>query len=356
MHAPKLPNLSVSPLSSRSLPLTRRRLLAACTWPLLCPIAAQAQPRPATVWRVGPGQAITRIADALAQAADGDRIEVLPGTYRADVAVIHQRRLTITGIGTGIGRGTGERPLLQAAGQHAEGKAIWVVRDGDIQIDNIAFDGTRVPDGNGAAIRFERGKLSLSRCAFRNHEIGLLTGNHPDAMLDIDHCDFSAAPVNTADLSHLLYVGRIARVRISNSRFWQGLEGHLVKSRARETILTGNLLDDGPQGQASYEIDLPNGGQAQVEGNTIVQSARSRNPTMLAYGEEGQHWHDNRLTVRNNTFINRLPAGGLFVRVSADRLPPNTPVRSQGNRYLGPGSLVLGPQGESVDDERGPLR
>ena len=336
--------------------LTRRQFVAGGALTTAATSALRAQPTPARVWRVGPGQHITRIADALARAADGDRIEVLPGTYRADVAVIHQRRLTIVGVGHGEGAPGNARPLLQAAGQHAEGKAIWVVRDGDVRIDNIAFEGTRVPDGNGAAIRFERGSLSLSRCAFSNHQIGLLTGNHADAVLDIDHCDFSDAPVNTADLSHLLYVGRIAQVRIRNSRFWRGLNGHLIKSRARESVLTDNQIDDGPLGEASYEVEFPNGGKALVEGNTVVQSARSRNPTLLSYGAEGQFWAENGLTLRNNTFVNRLPSGGFFVRVWSERLPTGTPVRSQGNRYLGPGSLVLGPQGESVGDERGPVR
>ena len=311
----------------------------------LTPMPAAAASAPAKVWRVGPGQALTRIADALQRAGEGDTVEVLPGIYRGDVAVITQRRLRIVGLS--------ERPWLHADGQHAEGKAIWVVRHGDVQIENIGFRGCRVPDGNGAGIRFERGHLRLSGCAFTDHEIGLLTSNHAEASLALTRCEFSDAPVNPVDLSHLVYVGRIGRLRVEGCRFRGGREGHLLKSRARESLITGNRFDDGQDGQASYEIDLPNGGVALVERNTVVQSPLTRNPVMLAYGAEGGHWPENRLTLRDNTFVNHLPASGWFVRVWAERLPAATAVLSQRNRYLGAGSLALGPQGRSIADQRG---
>ena len=124
---------------------------------------AQAQTHAATArppLRVGTGGDVPRMADALRLAQDGDTLHVLPGTYDGDVAVITQRKLQIVGLG-----GPGERPVFDAAGQHAQGKAIWVVRDGDIHIENIAFRGARVPDHNGAGIRFEAGRLSLRGCA-----------------------------------------------------------------------------------------------------------------------------------------------------------------------------------------------
>jgi hypothetical protein len=335
-------------------PCTRRRtLLAALPWipwlPLLplLPLAGRSQAQAGTTWRVGPGETITRVADAVRRAADGDIIEVLPGTYRGDVAVITQRRLTIVGIG--------EQPVFEAAGHHAEGKAIWVVRNGDVQIVNIGFRGARVPDGNGAGIRFEKGRLQLQRCSFTDNQMGLLTSNDADSELHITEGLFADAPRNPGSLPHLLYVGRIARFSIRGSQLHQGNEGHLLKSRARESTITDNRLDDGQDGRASYEIDLPNGGIARVERNTLVQSPLTENAVMLSYGAEGRPWDDNRLLVQDNTFVNHRAAGGSFVRVWADRLPPGTPVLSSGNRLLGPGSLELGPNGRSDDDQRGPV-
>ena len=310
---------------------------------------ALALPRPAaatTTWRVGTGAQFSRLADALQQAADGDTIAVLPGTYRGDVAVITQQRLHIVGLGA--------QPLFEADGRHAEGKAIWVVRGGSITVENIGFRGARVPDHNGAGIRFERGHLQLRNCSFADNQMGLLTSNHLDARLDIAHCSFGDAPENKGALPHLLYIGRIGHLRLQDSTLRQGRVGHLLKCRARTAVITGNRFDDGMTGRASYEMDLPNGGQVHVEGNTLVQSPHTENPVMLAYGAEGDAWPDSRLVLRSNTFINRHDRGS-FVRVWNDRLPAGTPVHSSGNRLLGVGRLALGPDGRSVDDQRGPL-
>lgn len=324
--------------------LSRRQALAPT---LLLPLAGWGRARAGSVWRVGPGEPLTRIADAIRRAADGDTIEVASGSYPGDVAVITQRRLTIVGLG--------ERPVIDADGRHAEGKAIWVVSGGDIHIENIAFRGARVPDGNGAGIRLQAGRLQLQRCHFTDNQMGLLSANDAAIELHIGDSLFADAPPNRGGLPHLLYVGRIGRFSIRGSELRHGTVGHLLKSRAAESVIVGNRLDDGLDGQASYEIDLPNGGDAQIEGNTLVQSPRTENIVMLSYGAEAQPWPVNRLLVRGNTFVNHRRAGGTFVRVWADRLPADTPVECRGNRLLGPGDLVLGPNGRSIDDQRGPV-
>ena len=58
-------------------------------------------------------------------------------------------------------RGIGERPVLIADGKIEQGKAIWVIANGDFLIDNIEFRGARAADENGAGIRFERGRLEV---------------------------------------------------------------------------------------------------------------------------------------------------------------------------------------------------
>ncbi len=301
----------------------------------------------AAVLLVGPGPGDLAFVDALRQARDGDAIHVAAGHYPGQVAVIGQRRLTIVG--------TGERPVFSAAGRHAEGKAIWVVRDGDIRIENIEFRGARVPDGNGAGIRFQRGRLTLVRCAFFDNQMGLLTANEPDSVLDIDASEFGQAPVNPGTLAHLLYVGRIAEFTLRKSSLHGGREGHLLKSRARKSLIVDNRLDDGDDGQASYEIDLPNGGLVRVERNTIGQSALTQNPVMLSFGAEGDAWPRSSLTLVDNRFVNRLGPRGVFVRVWSNRLPADATVSSRFNRLLGEGRMQLGPNASAEGDRRGPL-
>lgn len=275
------------------------------------------------------------LAQALRRAADGDVIEVLPGHYRGDVAVITQKRLTIRGIGA--------RPVFDAAGRDAEGKAIWVVRDGDITIENIEFRGARVPHGNGAGIRFEKGRLRILGCAFLDNEMGLLTSNFSDAELHIEDSEFGQAPQHAGSLHHLLYVGRIARFTLVGSRFHQGHLGHLIKSRAEASVIINNHIVDGPLGRASYEIDLPNGGLARIAGNTIGQSEHTENPTLVSFGAEGSAWPQSALTLEDNTLISEAPGVAGFVRVWTERLPAGTKVVVRNNRLIGQGELGAGP-------------
>jgi hypothetical protein len=96
-------------------------------------------------------------------------------------------------------------------------------------------------------------------CRFIDNQNGILTGNAADAELTMHDSEFAAAPEGSK-LPHLLYVGRIARFTLMGSHLHGGRHGHLLKSRARHNQVLYNRLDDRPDGQASYELDLPNGG------------------------------------------------------------------------------------------------
>lgn len=283
----------------------------------------------AATLRVGPGEKLTRIADAAKLAKDGDTVEILPGEFRGDVAVWNQKRLTI--------RGSGQRPVLVADGMSAEGKAIWVIRNGDFFIENIEFRGARAADRNGAGIRFERGKLTVRNCSFIDNQNGILTSGFEDAELNIENSLFAQAPRDRPILQHLLYVGRIDSATITGSRFHSGFHGHLIKSRARRNTIRDNLILDGPAGESSYAIDLPNGGVAHITGNTIGQSARTQNPVLISYGAEGKVWPENELVLDGNTLINEYWPVGWFLRVHADKFsqPPRIEVRNNRTEGLG---------------------
>lgn len=266
----------------------------------------------AATLRVGPGEQLTRIADAAKLAKDGDTVEILPGEYRGDVAVWQQKSLTI--------RGLGQRPVLIADGKSAEGKAIWVIRNGNIRIENIEFRGARVSDRNGAGIRFERGKLTVRHCAFLDNQNGLLTAGFGDAELTIENSEFSRNGTGDGQ-SHNLYVGPIARLSVSGSRFHTANVGHLIKSRAKVSDIRYNLIHDGPGGEASYEINLPNGGIATLIGNIVGQSDKTQNPVVISYGEEGNTWPENRLTLVHNTLYSERLTGTWFLRAPFDKFP-----------------------------------
>ena len=272
-----------------------------------------------------PGQNLRAL---LTQAADGDVVEIPAGEYRGEVGVIGQQRLTL--------RGVGGRPVLNAAGNSAERKAILVVRGGDVRIENLEFRGARVDDQNGAGIRFESGRLLVLRCAFVDNENGVLTANAPDAELRVEDSDFSHAPSNTP-LPHLLYAGAIGRLTVIGSRFSGGREGHLLKSRARFSEIRNNRLVDGLGGRAAYELEFPNGGQVSVVGNVIGQSAGTSNPTIVSFGAEGYGDRAQSLTFSDNTVINEAPRPATFLYLRPAAQPFER--RLLNNRFFGLGEM-----------------
>lgn len=301
-----------------------------------------AMPAWAATLIVGPTEAVTRIADAARLAKDGDTVLIRPGTYKGDVAVWAQKSLEI--------RGFGGRPVLDAAGKDADGKGIWVFVNGHYKVDNIEFRGARVPDGNGAGIRFEQGSLEVRNCVFADNQNGLLTANFDGAELRVIDSVFGPAPKEPGRLHHLLYVGHIKSLVVEGSRFHQGYVGHLIKSRAGHNEIRYNLLVDGPGGMASYELEFPEAGEAVVVGNVIAQSADSPNPIVVAYGAEGSRWPVNRLLMGHNTLINTGWRPAWFTRVWTDKVPAGTEVVTRNNLSVGFGSFTLALSGEHKGD------
>ena len=288
------------------------------------PPVALAMPR---VWLVRPGQPLSQ---ALRSAADGDIIELLPGDY-TERLLIQDRRLTIRGV-----RGS-EPPRVVGGGQPVAARALWTIQGGEVLLENLEFRGARSNDGAGAAVRQEGGRLVLRRCRFFDNEHGLVALNDPQAEVQVEGGVFGMAPRVVGGLHHLVTIGRIGRFSVTGTRFQQGFEGHLLKTRARETLIAYNFIHDGLRGGASLEIDIALGGIATVVGNVIGQGADTQNPVMLSYGSEEGGWDVNRLHVAHNTFINHgwLPAW--FLRVHRDRLPANTEVVAVNNLLVGGG-------------------
>lgn len=299
--------------------LARRRFCAA----LACTAAAGARADgPGVVHEVGPGRSFSTIAQAARAARDGDTVEVQAGAYRGDVAVWAQRQLTL--------RAVGGRVQLLADGASAEAKGIWVVRGGDIHVEGFDFEGARAATRNGAGIRFEKGRLTVVDCRFRDNENGILTANDRTAELVVERSLFQGNGAGDGQ-SHNLYVGRIAALTVTDSAFHDARGGHLLKSRAARSAVHRNQLTDSDAGQSSYELEFPSGGLVHASHNRLRQGPGTTNSTMLSYGAEGYAWPENRLVLHDNLFIDDRPAGGIYLRVA----PGERKVELQGNRLEG---------------------
>jgi len=289
--------------------------------------AEPASTRAAQVLRVGPSRSIQTVAAAARLATDGATIEVDAGSYRGDVAVWRQNDLTL--------RAVGGRVRLLADGAAAEGKAIWVVRGARVSIEGFDFEGARAPGRNGAGIRFERGSLRVRDCRFIDDQSGILTGNDPEATLEVTDSEFVSLHPEDGQ-NHHLYAGTIGRLSVTGSYFHRGAIGHLLKSRAALNLIRYNRLTD-EDGRASYELEFPNGGLAIIVANIIQQSAASENPAIIAYGLEGLRWPVNEIHLVHNTVVDDQPRGGVFVRVPAGA----GQVHAVNNLWVGDGSGPL---------------
>lgn len=258
------------------------------------------EPRTLQVGRLHP---YATIAAAAKDARNGDTVEIEAGDYVGDVAIWAQDNLTI--------RAVGGRAKLFANGRHVERKGIWIVRGGNITVENIEFHDAKVEHRNGAGIRFEKGHLILRNCAFFDNENGILTHNDEISELEIESSEFARNGYGDGQ-THNIYVGSIKRFTLTGSYSHHANVGQLVKSRAQESYILYNRLTD-ETGRASYEIDLPSGGIAYVIGNIIQQSPNAINGHFISFGVEGYKWDKNELFLINNTLIDNRPANGRFL-------------------------------------------
>ncbi|MDQ6679365.1 MAG: right-handed parallel beta-helix repeat-containing protein, partial [Pseudomonadota bacterium] len=238
-------------------------------------------------------------AAAVAQA--GDVIAIAAGAYHGDVATWSADSLTICG--------AGGRARLYADGANAQGKAIWVVGDANVTIDNVEFHDAKVADQNGAGIRIEGSSLTIKNSGFFDNEDGILGGD--GATITIDRSEFARNGFGDGQ-THNLYVGNANLLVVTSSWFHEAKVGHNFKSRAKETRIENSYFMDGPNGTSSYLCDFPNGGAVTLRGNTFQKGPLAENPSAISYGAEGLTWPVNTLTLVHNTLV-MTRRGGNFL-------------------------------------------
>jgi hypothetical protein len=246
---------------------------------------------------VGPtGQEFTTIAAAVAASADGDTINVEGNnTYTNDFFYIGHS-LTLQAVG-GEAKIVATEPGLFGKAAIVEG-----VAGANVVINGFDISGVAVADGNGAAIRYEGGNLSLTNDFFHNNQEGLLgNGDDPNGTISVHHSEF-AFNGDGSGFTHNFYAGAIANVTIDDSYFHDANVGHEIKSRAANTSVTNTRVFDN-NATASYSVDTPNGGNVNISNDVIQQGPNSENQAIFAWGEEGVT-HSGSETISNNTIVN----------------------------------------------------
>ena len=253
------------------------------------------------ILKVGPGMQFILPSVAAEFAQDGDVIEIsAKGMYDGDVAVWKQNNITLKGVDG--------KPHLKANGRAAQGKGIWVIRGDNVSVENIEFSGAKVKDKNGAGIRGEGTNLTVMNCYFHDNENGILAGGNPNSHIIIENSEFSYNGAGDGK-SHNLYIGKIGRLTFRYNYSHHAVIGHNLKSRAIQNVIVNNRIMDEEAGNASYAVDIPNGGIAYLIGNIIQQGQKAENWAIAAFGMEDMSRPANTMYLINNTIVNDRHSG-----------------------------------------------
>jgi hypothetical protein len=266
---------------------------------------------------VSQGQSIQSAIDA---ASPGDTIDVTAGSYNDQFLTV-EKSVTLQAVGGEVVMTEDQSP--------PDGKAMITEGQPGVTVAINGFDigGVAVSDGNGAAIRYEGGSLTLTDDYFHNNQEGLLGAADSNGSIAIDHSEF-AFNGDGSGSTHNIYIGAIASFSLTNSYVHDAVVGHEIKSRAASNTITSDRIFDN-NGSASYSIDLPNGGNANISDNQIEQGPNTQNPFIIAYGEEGASNPGTNVAITNNTVVNDDSRG-------AGILDPNgTPLGLSGNQVFG---------------------
>lgn len=284
---------------------------------------------------VGPGKTYAMPMNAAAAVRDGDTVEIEPGVYDGETASWNADNLVL--------RGASAYARLNAPAAIPNGKAIWVIGGRNTTVENIEFANASVPDRNGAGIRQEGDGLTVRHCYFHDNENGILGGGGANSQVVIEYSEFSRNGQGDG-YSHNLYIANVAGLTFRFCNTHHARIGHNLKSRANVNHILYNRILDSADGTASYEVDLPDGGEAYLIGNVIQQGPQTGNSAMVSYGEESDKNAGRALHIVNNTFVNDHSKGA-FVSARS-----GTAARLANNIFAGPGTILSGAAGDTVSN------
>ena len=280
----------------------------------------------AITWTVGPGQTYTAPSQVSELVNDGDTVNILAGTYPSDVARWQADDLVL--------RGAGGMAHLESNGNAWGGKAIWVIQGDRTTIERIEFSECEVPDENGAGIRQEGSGLTVRHCYFHHNQNGILAGTVNPSTMRIEYSEFGHNGFGDG-FTHNLYINNIDSLIFRFNYSHHAIVGHELKSRARVNVIEYNRFSNEADGNASREIDLPNGGQAYLIGNVILQGPLGENSNLVGFGMEGlTNPGPHELYAVNNTLVNEQTVGSFF------QMPETAFLKAYNNIIAGGGSFM----------------
>ena len=249
------------------------------------------------------GYSFFDIREAEKNVKENSTVFIGPGTYTQGMKISHDN-VSIIGNNTHF------------KGAVIEGKGTFVVTSNNVLIESIECSGVEVPSENGACVRHEGGKLTLSNVHFHHSEQGLLQGSAGDGELHVKYSLFEYLGKNGQ--AHGLYTsGALLDVKHSIFRNTKD-QGHAIKSRSKVTKITNVVIDSGT-GDDSRAVDIPNGGELYIKDSVFYQGVNTVNGQIIGYALESLGRQRNyQIEITNSIVIGERPNGNTFLLVRKD--------------------------------------
>jgi len=261
---------------------------------------------------VGPGMQFPTVQQAYNAATDNTLIEISAGLYFGEDAMLHincARNVTFRGVG-GLAKMHLDRTHLPL-----EEKGIWLANAANITIENIEFCGANLDrDKNGAGIRIDTGAtgdLIIRGCYFHHNNNGIL-GGYKNVDILIEHSRFEYNGYGDG-YSHNMYINHARSFTLRNCYVSRVNKGHLVKTRALNNFILNNKIvqecDWGEPFNHNHNLDIPDAGNAHIEGNIFHKGKNSNGVALISYAKEDRLNPGNKAYIINNTFVSEAETG-----------------------------------------------
>lgn len=287
-------------------------------------------PAAATTWCVAPTSTTCPSGTTYGGAAPSkvdtkvvadDTVIVEPATY-TDCAVWDRPDLTIEADPNASGSVVLQNKVCNS-------KGIFVITGNsttvgnNVTIEGITFEGEALTSGTGkgiaAGIRVtgataatQATNPTIENCNFINDQEGILADKNTNSKINISDSDFDTDGSNIGtDPAHPIYIGKVLQLNVSGSTITNTQDqANGIQSRALNTDIESTTIEDGPNGNSSYLINVPNGGTVTISGNTLEKGVTSTQPVAIGIGTylidnpNGTLYNTSGLFIGNNAFTN----------------------------------------------------
>jgi hypothetical protein len=236
--------------------------------------------------------------EAAKKVKENSTVFIGPGIYTEGMKISHDN-VSIIGKNTHF------------KGAVIEGKATFVVTSDNVLIESIECSEVEVPSENGACVRHEGGKLTLSNVHFHHSEQGLLQGGGVGGEIYVKYSLFEY--LGKKGQAHGLYTsGALLDVKHSIFRNTKD-QGHAIKSRSKVTNINNVVIDSGT-GDDSRALDIPNGGELYIKDSVFYQGVNTVNGQIIGYALETLRRQRNyKIEIINTIVIGERPNGNTLL-------------------------------------------